>query len=69
MNLYARPDQTILEEPSVLQTSAMEGSRTLDESMMPPPSSHRGQKRKAQEVQDNMSVSVTTITPHIPCYK
>ncbi|XP_076158215.1 RAD21 cohesin complex component b [Alosa pseudoharengus] len=49
-------DQTILEEPSVLQTSAMEGSRTLDESMMPPPSSHRGQKRKAQEVQDNMSI-------------
>ncbi|XP_062385455.1 RAD21 cohesin complex component b [Sardina pilchardus] len=49
-------DQTILEEPSVLQTAAMEGSRTLDESMMPPPSSHRGQKRKAQEVQDNMSI-------------
>ncbi|KAL2080238.1 hypothetical protein ACEWY4_024031 [Coilia grayii] len=50
-------DQTILEEPSVLQTSAMEGSRTaLDESMMPPPSSIRGQKRKAPEIPDNMSL-------------
>ncbi|CAB1321094.1 unnamed protein product [Coregonus sp. 'balchen'] len=45
-------DQTILEEPSVLQASAMEGSRTtLDESVMPPPSSTHGQKRKAQDTE------------------
>uniref|UniRef100_A0A672NEB3 Double-strand-break repair protein rad21 homolog n=1 Tax=Sinocyclocheilus grahami TaxID=75366 RepID=A0A672NEB3_SINGR len=43
-------DQTILEEPSVLQASAMEGSHTtLDESVMPPPSGPCGQKRKAQD--------------------
>uniref|UniRef100_A0A7N8Y0M3 RAD21 cohesin complex component n=1 Tax=Mastacembelus armatus TaxID=205130 RepID=A0A7N8Y0M3_9TELE len=41
-------DQTIMEEASVLQASAVEGSRTtLDESVMPPPSSQRGLKRKA----------------------
>ncbi|XP_056597272.1 RAD21 cohesin complex component b [Triplophysa dalaica] len=45
-------DQTILEEPNVLQASAMEGSRTtLDETVMPPPSGHRGQKRKAQDTE------------------
>ncbi|XP_056154251.1 RAD21 cohesin complex component b [Lampris incognitus] len=45
-------DQTIVEEPSVLQVSAMEGSRTtLDESVMPPPSSQRGLKRKAQDTE------------------
>nr|XP_046218397.1 double-strand-break repair protein rad21 homolog A-like [Oncorhynchus gorbuscha] len=45
-------DQTILEEPSVLQASAIEGSRTtLDESVMPPPSSMHGQKRKAQDTE------------------
>ncbi|XP_029298998.1 RAD21 cohesin complex component b [Cottoperca gobio] len=45
-------DQTILEEASVLQTSAVEGSRTtLDESIMPPPSSQRGLKRKAQDTE------------------
>uniref|UniRef100_A0A8P4K485 RAD21 cohesin complex component n=1 Tax=Dicentrarchus labrax TaxID=13489 RepID=A0A8P4K485_DICLA len=38
-------DQTIMEEASVLQTSAVEGSRTtLDESVMPPPSSQPGLK-------------------------
>ncbi|XP_064204494.1 RAD21 cohesin complex component b isoform X2 [Anguilla rostrata] len=43
-------DQTIIEEPSVLQASAMESSRTtLDESIMPPPSAQRGVKRKAQD--------------------
>ncbi|KAI1901568.1 hypothetical protein AGOR_G00035750 [Albula goreensis] len=43
-------DQTIMEEASVLQASAMEGSRTtLDESVMPPPSTPRGVKRKAQD--------------------
>lgn len=52
-------DQTILEEPSVLQASAMEGSRTtLDESVMPPPSSHRGQKRKVQDTEPALPVSV-----------
>ncbi|XP_047461659.1 double-strand-break repair protein rad21 homolog A-like [Mugil cephalus] len=45
-------DQTIIEEASVLQTSAVEGSRTtLDESVMPPPSSQRGLKRKAQDTE------------------
>ncbi|CAK6965809.1 RAD21 cohesin complex component b [Scomber scombrus] len=45
-------DQTIMEEASVLQTSAVEGSRTtLDESIMPPPSSQRGLKRKAQDTE------------------
>ncbi|KAM4630213.1 double-strand-break repair protein rad21 homolog A-like [Polymixia lowei] len=45
-------DQTIMEEPSVLQASAMEGSRTaLDESIMPPPSSQRSLKRKAQDTE------------------
>ncbi|XP_030267513.1 RAD21 cohesin complex component b [Sparus aurata] len=45
-------DQTIMEEASVLQTSAVEGSRTtLDESVMPPPSSQRGLKRKSQDTE------------------
>ncbi|XP_035537649.1 double-strand-break repair protein rad21 homolog A-like [Morone saxatilis] len=45
-------DQTIMEEASVLQTSAVEGSRTtLDESVMPPPSSQHGLKRKAQDTE------------------
>lgn len=52
------PDQTILEEPSVLQASAMEGSRTtLDQSVMPPPSSQRGLKRKAQDTEPALPVS------------
>ncbi|KAK6491539.1 double-strand-break repair protein rad21-like protein isoform X1 [Huso huso] len=42
-------DQTILEEPSRLQDSVMEGSRTtLDESVLPPPPQQRGQKRKSE---------------------
>ncbi|XP_041811728.1 double-strand-break repair protein rad21 homolog A-like [Chelmon rostratus] len=45
-------DQTIMEEANALQTSAVEGSRTtLDESVMPPPSSQRGLKRKAQDTE------------------
>ncbi|XP_029370351.1 double-strand-break repair protein rad21 homolog A-like [Echeneis naucrates] len=45
-------DQTIMEEASALQTSAVEGSRTtLDESVMPPPSSQRGLKRKSQDTE------------------
>uniref|UniRef100_UPI0037E82DCC RAD21 cohesin complex component b isoform X1 n=1 Tax=Semicossyphus pulcher TaxID=241346 RepID=UPI0037E82DCC len=44
-------DQTIMEEASALQPSAVEGSRTsLDESVMPPPS-QRGLKRKAQDTE------------------
>lgn len=36
-----------MEEPSILAASAMEGSRTaLDETVMPPPSTPRGVKRK-----------------------
>ncbi|KAK5854862.1 hypothetical protein PBY51_005017 [Eleginops maclovinus] len=45
-------DQTITEEANVLQTSAVEGSRTtLDESVMPPPSSKLGLKHKAQDTE------------------
>lgn len=52
------PDQTIMEEASVLQTSAVEGSRTtLDESVMPPPSSQPGLKRKAQDTEPALPVS------------
>uniref|UniRef100_A0A3Q3FAE3 RAD21 cohesin complex component b n=1 Tax=Labrus bergylta TaxID=56723 RepID=A0A3Q3FAE3_9LABR len=50
-------DQTIMEEASALQTSAVEGSRTsLDESVMPPPS-QRGLKRKAQDTEPALPVS------------
>lgn len=43
-------DQTIMEEANALQTSAVEGSRTtLDEAIMPPPSSQRGLKHKPQD--------------------
>lgn len=52
------PDQTLMEEASVLQTSAVEGSRTtLDESVMPPPSPQRGLKRKAQDTEAALPVS------------
>ncbi|XP_056275768.1 double-strand-break repair protein rad21 homolog A-like [Pseudoliparis swirei] len=45
-------DQILVEEASVLQTSAVEGSRTtLDELVMPPPSPQRGLKRKAQDTE------------------
>uniref|UniRef100_G3NF06 RAD21 cohesin complex component n=1 Tax=Gasterosteus aculeatus aculeatus TaxID=481459 RepID=G3NF06_GASAC len=51
-------DQTLMEEASVLQTSAVEGSRTtLDESVMPPPSPQRGLKRKAQDTEAALPVS------------
>ncbi|XP_027709865.1 double-strand-break repair protein rad21 homolog [Vombatus ursinus] len=44
-------DEPIIEEPSHLQESMMEGSRTnLDESVMPPPPPQTGVKRKAQQV-------------------
>ncbi|XP_053717873.1 double-strand-break repair protein rad21 homolog A-like [Synchiropus splendidus] len=45
-------DQTLLEETRPLQTSAVEGSRTIpDETVMPPPSSQHGLKRKAQDTE------------------
>ncbi|KAJ4928305.1 hypothetical protein JOQ06_016097 [Pogonophryne albipinna] len=54
-------DQTIMEEANVLQTSAVEGSRTtLDESVMPPPSSQRGLKRKAQDTEPALPVKEST---------
>ncbi|KAI7806306.1 double-strand-break repair protein rad21 homolog A [Triplophysa rosa] len=60
-------DQTIMEEPSMLQASSMEGSRTaLDESMMPPPSRQRGMKRKTLEKDaalPQMSVLEQTLPP------
>lgn len=52
-------DQTIVEEPSMLQSLSMEGSRTtLDESLMPPPSRQRGVKRKSQEPEAALPVSL-----------
>jgi len=48
-------DQTIMEEPSVLQPSSMEGSRTtLDETLMPPPSRQRGLKRKSNDLETTL---------------
>lgn len=45
-------DEPILEEPSRLQESMMEGSRTnLDESVMPPPPPQTGVKRKLQQAE------------------
>ncbi|XP_032078683.1 double-strand-break repair protein rad21 homolog [Thamnophis elegans] len=45
-------DEPILEEPSRLQESMMEGSRTnLDESVMPPPPPQTGVKRKAVQLE------------------
>lgn len=55
--LLCPTDQTIMEEASALQTSAVEGTRTLDESVMPPPSSQRGLKRKAQDTEPALPVS------------
>uniref|UniRef100_A0A8C7FXT2 RAD21 cohesin complex component b n=1 Tax=Oncorhynchus kisutch TaxID=8019 RepID=A0A8C7FXT2_ONCKI len=62
-------DQTILEEPSVLQASAMEGSRTtLDESVMPPPSSTHGQKRTAQDTEPGLPVNASLLLSSLrPC--
>ncbi|CAL1583419.1 unnamed protein product [Knipowitschia caucasica] len=44
-------DQTLMEEASALQSAAVEGSRTLDESAMPPPGGQRGVKRKTPEAE------------------
>ncbi|NXQ10108.1 RAD21 protein, partial [Peucedramus taeniatus] len=54
-------DEPILEEPSRLQESMMEGSRTnLDESVMPPPPAQSGVKRKLQQVEPE------PVLPHPP---
>ncbi|NXE89196.1 RAD21 protein, partial [Menura novaehollandiae] len=54
-------DEPILEEPSRLQESMMEGSRTnLDESVMPPPPPQIGVKRKLQQVEPE------PVLPHPP---
>ncbi|NWU99525.1 RAD21 protein, partial [Upupa epops] len=54
-------DEPILEEPSRLQESMMEGSRTnLDESVMPPPPPQMGVKRKLQQVEPE------PVLPHAP---
>lgn len=44
-------DQTLMDEANALQISTVEGTHTLDESAMPPPSSQRGLKRKAQDTE------------------
>ncbi|XP_036617676.1 double-strand-break repair protein rad21 homolog [Trichosurus vulpecula] len=45
-------DEPIIEEPTQIQESMMEGSRTnLDDSVMPPPPPQTGVKRKAQQVE------------------
>lgn len=47
-----------MEEPSMLAASAMEGSRTtLDETVMPPPSTPRGVKRKTLDKEGTLPVS------------
>ncbi|NXJ02049.1 RAD21 protein, partial [Psophia crepitans] len=54
-------DEPIIEEPSHLQESMMEGSRTnLDESVMPPPPPQTGVKRKLQQVEPE------PVLPHPP---
>ncbi|MEQ2181986.1 hypothetical protein GOODEAATRI_017408 [Goodea atripinnis] len=53
----ARLLKTIMEEANALQASAVEGSRTtLDEAVMPPPSSQRGLKRKSQDLDPTLPV-------------
>lgn len=55
-------DEPILEEPSRLQESMMEGSRTnLDESVMPPPPPQTGVKRKLQQVEPEPVLPVRII--------
>ncbi|RXN00648.1 Double-strand-break repair protein rad21-like [Acipenser ruthenus] len=59
-------DQTILEEPSRLQDSVMEGSRTtLDESVMPPPPQQRGQKCKPQESEPALPLGALEQQPEL----
>lgn len=56
--LHPLSDQTIMEEPSLLQPSVMESSRThLDETIMPPPSTPRGVKRKSHDKEAALPVS------------
>lgn len=55
-------DEPILEEPSRLQESMMEGSRTnLDESVMPPPPAQTGVKRKLQQVEPEPVLPVSKL--------
>uniref|UniRef100_A0A674MEB5 RAD21 cohesin complex component a n=1 Tax=Takifugu rubripes TaxID=31033 RepID=A0A674MEB5_TAKRU len=55
-------DQTIMEEPSMLAASAMEGSRTtLDETVMPPPSTPRGVKRKTIDKDATLPVRASPV--------
>lgn len=43
----------------MLQTSSIEGSRTtLDETLMPPPSKPRGLKRKSNDLEASLPVSL-----------
>lgn len=56
-----------MEEPSILGASAIEGSRTtLDETVMPPPATPRGAKRKAADKDATLPVS-TAAAATAPC--
>lgn len=62
LDLLWNIDEPILEEPSRLQESMMEGSRTnLDESVMPPPPPQTGVKRKLQQVEPEPVLPVSKI--------
>uniref|UniRef100_A0A672H695 Double-strand-break repair protein rad21 homolog A-like n=1 Tax=Salarias fasciatus TaxID=181472 RepID=A0A672H695_SALFA len=51
-------DQAIMEEASVLAPSTIEGSRTsLDETVMPPPSTPRGVKRKTLDKESTLPMA------------
>lgn len=61
-DLLWNTDEPILEEPSRLQESMMEGSRTnLDESVMPPPPAQTGVKRKLQQVEPEPVLPVSKL--------
>jgi len=56
-------DQPIIEEPSLLQASSIEGSRTtLDETLMPPPS-RRSLKRKSNELDASLPMVSVDLPP------
>lgn len=58
ISLILPSDQTIMEDPSMVSASVMEGSRTtLDETVMPPPSTPRGVKRKTMDKEVSLPVS------------
>uniref|UniRef100_A0AAX7TLA1 RAD21 cohesin complex component n=1 Tax=Astatotilapia calliptera TaxID=8154 RepID=A0AAX7TLA1_ASTCA len=59
-------NKPIMEEPSILAASAMEGSRTaLDETVMPPPSTPRAVKRKPQQLADRSVVPQRLDMPQV----